>query len=149
MYWNWNRGTQIHEPVSRCEKAESWHNFQSRSSPMSNNKFQTGEVALTSQRWFGNSLCERLLVSMMMACVCFQGVSPVNLNPRIVYNHMDAVIMCSDWDPEPQNILESDGHFCLTLSLVRMKAVFWGKVHWSVGPEGWTSQRFIFITNTR
>ena len=33
---------------------------------------------------------------------------PVNLNLRIIYNHMDAVIMCRDWDPDPPNILESD-----------------------------------------
>ena len=35
---------------------------------------------------------------MIMMSVCFQGVSPVSfcLNPQIVYNHMDAVIMCSD-----------------------------------------------------
>ena len=37
------------------------------------------------------------------------GVPLVNLNPWTVYNHMDAVIMCSDWDPDPPNILESDG----------------------------------------
>ena len=46
---------------------------------------------------------------MMMTSVCFRGVSqvspPVNLNPRIVYNHMDAVIMCSDRDPDPPAIL--------------------------------------------
>ena len=39
---------------------------------------------------------------------CFPGVPPVNLNPWTVYNHMDAVIICSDWDPDPPNILESD-----------------------------------------
>ena len=38
----------------------------------------------------------------------FPRCSPVNLNPWTVYNHMDAVIMCSDWDPQPTNILESD-----------------------------------------
>lgn len=27
---------------------------------------------------------------------CFPGVPPVNLTLRIAYNHMDAVIMCSD-----------------------------------------------------
>ena len=32
---------------------------------------------------------------------------PVNLNLRTVYNHMDIVIMCSDWDPDPPNILKS------------------------------------------
>ena len=36
-------------------------------------------------------------------------VSPaVNLNLQIVYNHMDAVTMRSDWDPDQPNILESD-----------------------------------------
>ena len=39
---------------------------------------------------------------------CFPGVPPVNLNLRTVYNHMDAVIICCDWDPDPPNILESD-----------------------------------------
>ena len=39
---------------------------------------------------------------------CFLGVPPVNLNPQIVYNDMDAVIMCSDWNPDPLNIVESD-----------------------------------------
>ena len=39
---------------------------------------------------------------------CFPGVPPVNLNPRTVYNHMDADIMCSDCDPDPPNILERD-----------------------------------------
>ena len=75
------------------------------------------------------------------------GVPPVNPNPRTVYNHSDAVIMCSDRDPDPPNILESDrvkfftlnyiiidiphqqtGR-CLTLSLAGTKAVVWGKVH--------------------
>ena len=30
-----------------------------------------------------------------------------------------------------------------------MEAVFRGKVHWSLGPEGWLSQFFFFIINTR
>ena len=67
----------------------------------------------------------------------------VNLNPQIVYNHMDAVIMCSDWDPDPPNILESDKvmfltlnyiiqwlqrtRHCLTQSLAGTEAVFWRK----------------------
>ena len=38
---------------------------------------------------------------------CFPGVLPLNLNPRTIYNHMDAVIMCCDWDPDSLNILES------------------------------------------
>ena len=35
---------------------------------------------------------------------------PVNLNmyPLTVYNHMNAVIMCCDWDPDPPCILESN-----------------------------------------
>ena len=34
---------------------------------------------------------------------------PINLNMYLltVYNHMDAVIMCCDWDPDPPNTLES------------------------------------------
>ena len=31
---------------------------------------------------------------------------------------------------------------------MRMEAVFWGKVHWRLGPEGWPSPLFIVITNT-
>ena len=34
MYQNRNRDAQVHEPVSRCETAESRHKFLSRSSPM-------------------------------------------------------------------------------------------------------------------
>lgn len=33
---------------------------------------------------------------------------PFNLNTRISYNHMDAVLMSHDWYPESSNILESD-----------------------------------------
>ena len=44
-------------------------------------------------------------------CLCifkvFPRCPPVNLNLWTVYNHMDAIIMCSDWDPDPPNILES------------------------------------------
>ena len=39
---------------------------------------------------------------------CFPSVSLVNQNPQTLYNHMDADIMCSDWDLDPQNIVESD-----------------------------------------
>ena len=38
----------------------------------------------------------------------FPWCPPVNLNLLTVYNDMDAVIMCSDGDPDPPNILESD-----------------------------------------
>ena len=38
----------------------------------------------------------------------FPWCPPININPQTVYNHMDAVIMCWDWDPDPPNILESD-----------------------------------------
>ena len=40
----------------------------------------------------------------------FPRCPPVNLNMYMlnVYNHMDDVIMCSDWDPDPANILESE-----------------------------------------
>ena len=37
---------------------------------------------------------------------CFPCVPPVNLNLRTAYNHMDAVIMCCDWDLDQPNILE-------------------------------------------
>ena len=91
----------------------------------------------------------------------FPPVSPVSLNPQTVYYHMDAVIMCSDWDTDPPNILESDKvaffalHYIITRSssvnwtlsdsLAGTEADFWGKVHRSLGLKGW----FIFITNTR
>ena len=37
---------------------------------------------------------------------CFPRCPPVNLNMNLltVYNHMDAVIICWDWDPVPSNI---------------------------------------------
>ena len=41
---------------------------------------------------------------------CFPSVPPVDLHSRTVYNHMDAVIMCCDWDPDPPSILESDSY---------------------------------------
>ena len=56
----------------------------------------------------------------MMMCVfskCFPGVPPVNLNPRISYNHMDAVIMCRDRD-SPPNILEGDEVMFFTLNYI-------------------------------
>ena len=42
--------------------------------------------------------------------VCFPSCPPFNLNtyPLTVHNFIDAVIMCCDWDPDPQKILESD-----------------------------------------
>lgn len=38
----------------------------------------------------------------------FPWCHPVNLNPWMVYNHMDSVIMWCDPDPDRPNILESD-----------------------------------------
>ena len=46
---------------------------------------------------------------------CISQVPPLNLNIYLltVYNHIDAVIKCCDWDPDTPNILESDKHvFC-------------------------------------
>ena len=42
---------------------------------------------------------------------------PVNLNMYLltVYNHLDDVVMCSDWDPDPPNILE--GYFQVNFHL--------------------------------
>ena len=57
---------------------------------------------------------------------CFPGVPPVNLNPQIVYNHMNAVIMCSGWDPDPPNILESDN-----VTFFKVEAV------WLCHSRGW------------
>ena len=31
-----------------------------------------------------------------------------NLNPWIIYNHMNAVLTCRDWDPDQPNFLEND-----------------------------------------
>ena len=48
---------------------------------------------------------------MMMISVFFKvfpHCPPASLNPWTVYNHMDAIRMCSDSDPDPPNILESD-----------------------------------------
>ena len=86
-------------------------------------------------------------------------VSPVSQNQQTVYNHMDALIMCSDWDIDPPNILDGDkvtffalnyivnNHLQLT-GCCLTEVVFWGKVPWSLGREGWQSRWFIFITNT-
>ena len=45
---------------------------------------------------------------------------PVNIitYPLTVYNHMDAVIMCGDLDPDPPNILESDKVTFLALDYI-------------------------------
>ena len=57
---------------------------------------------------------EALRYIMMMTSVffsrCFPQRPPVNLNmyQLTIYNHMDAVIMCCDRDPDPLNIPESD-----------------------------------------
>ena len=84
---------------------------------------------------------------------CFPGVSPVNLNPWIVYNHMDAVIMGSDWDPYSPNILESEKvmYFAqnkqdLSDSPVGGRLFSRGKFPEGLSPEGWPSG---FITNTQ
>ena len=71
---------------------------------------------------------------MMMTRVCFQGfstVSPINLNLWIISNHMGAVLMC----------ISKQIAVWLCHST---EAVFQGKVHWSLSPEGWPSQRFFF-----
>ena len=54
----------------------------------------------------------------------YVGVSPgvplVYLNPQTVYNYMDAVIMCRDYDLDPPNILESDGVKFFSLNYIIM-----------------------------
>ena len=46
-----------------------------------------------------------LMMSMFPRC------PPRQSEPAKCYNRMDGVIMCSDWDPDPSNILESDQIF--------------------------------------
>ena len=120
-----------------------------------------GGLTLTIMQDTEWSLAQRKGPMAASQCSVFPPVSPVSLNPRTVYNHMDAVIMCSDWDTDPPNILESDKvtffalnyiitwsssvNWMLSDSLARTEADFWGKVHRSLGLEGW----FLFITNTR
>ena len=60
---------------------------------------------------------------MMMMSVCFPMC--LNLNPETVYNYMDDVIMCCDWDPDPPTILESDFRFLLRYVFphIRVKTV--------------------------
>ena len=64
---------------------------------------------------------------MMMKSVffsrCFPGCPRVNLNLPTVYSHIDAVIMCSDWDPDPPNILESDIVFFSSYMLPKIVTV--------------------------
>ena len=50
---------------------------------------------------------------MISASVCFFSVFPtmsthLNMYPLTVYDYMDPVIMCCDWNPDPPNISESD-----------------------------------------
>ena len=100
------------------------------------------------------------MVHIMM--MVFHRFPPINLNLWEVYNHMDAVIKCSDWDPDPPNTVESDKvmFFCskehnYIIAISEQVAVthedrvcFLGEVHWRLGQEGWPSRSFIFITNT-
>ena len=88
----------------------------------------------------------------------FPPVSPVSLNLGTVSNHMDAVIMCSDWDTDPPNILESDKvmFFALNYMIVisKLDAVWLtgGDRGWFLGessPKSRSGGWFIFITNTR
>ena len=79
----------------------------------------------------------------------FPRCPPVNLNVSTVYNHMDAVIMYSDRDPDPVNILEKTKlcllNWRLSDSLTHGDGgCFPGKVHWSRRADG----RVIFIINT-
>ena len=53
-------------------------------------------------------LCDRWHVNKVQVSLLLPTLTPVNLNPRIVYKHMGAVLMCWDWDPDPPNFLESD-----------------------------------------
>ena len=48
---------------------------------------------------------------------------PINLNPRTVYNHMDAVIMWSDWDSDPPK-----WQLFFTLNYIITKYVWTGKM---------------------
>ena len=55
--------------------------------------------------------------------------------------------MCSDWDPDLSNILESDKVTFLNWKMSDSEAVFWEKVPWSLGLEGWRS-RWLFWSQT-
>ena len=61
--------------------------------------------------------CERSTSWWWYLCVfkVFPRCPPVSLNPRTVYNHMDAVMMCSDRDPDPPNILNVKVMFFATV----------------------------------
>ena len=83
-----------------------------------------------------------LLIQKLFPC-CL----PVNLNMSLVtvHSHMDVVIMCCDWDPDPPNILESDkGKFFFLNDIItsspsvkwmlsdsHLRGESWGKVQWS------------------
>ena len=56
----------------------------------------------------------------MFFTMCFPRCPPVNLNMNLltVYNHMDAVTKCCDWDPDPPNILKSDKVKFFTLNYI-------------------------------
>ena len=62
------------------------------------------------------ALCFLHCFSQVQLALFFSQCPPANLNLRISYNHMDALIMCCDCDPDPPNILESKSYvFCSKL----------------------------------
>ena len=82
-------------------------------------------------------------------CFVFPRCHLVNLNmyPLTVYNHMDSVIIMfwlRSWPTmHPGNVFHSIWHNYIiaiskqdTVSLAGREAVFWGKVHWSLGLKG-------------
>ena len=115
MYRGWNCDTQIHEPVSHCEKAESRHNFQSRSA-----LWAVSNTTLTLQRSFTNS------------------------PPLFVPEEWN----CKD-EPLRNSYIFKGFPWCLPCQSKPTETVIQGKVHWSLGLEGWPSRRLIFIRNTR
>ena len=61
----------------------------------------------------------------------FPWCPPVNLNmyPLTVYNHRDVVIMCSDWETNPPNILESDN---VTFFALNYMTTYSPSVNWTL-----------------
>ena len=101
-----------------------------------NRKFNQNKPLVLMSLWFCKGLGWGLGVFKE-----FPRCPPVNLNPRTVSNHIDAVIMCSDWDPDPLNILESERFTFFALNYIiaisKLDAVWlphsWGRRLFSGG----------------
>ena len=105
-----------------------------------------------SRRCF--ALCERLTVenwwtaaAVIMLHLCVK-MAPVTLSVAPFTQFTDPPLMVIHGDVMMMTFKMFTS--CPPVNLARgMEAIFWGKVHSSLGRECWPSWWFIFITNTR